>query len=115
MKNIFKFVLVILTVCFTVFLNSCGECGGTIIVKNNYSEDKIVTVYSKFSVYGIMFSYEDKYGPKNITAGSTASFSVDSNTKYGIVWNHNTVDEYTTVEVSNGETVEVNIPAPYKF
>jgi len=110
MKDIFKFVFVILTVCFIAFLFSCKEHGGTIIVKNNYSEDKIVTVYSEFSASGIVFSYKDKYEPQNITAGGTNSFSVESNAKYGIVWNHNKIDEFKTVEVSDGETFEVNIP-----
>jgi len=93
-----------------VFFTSCGEYGGTIIVNNNYSEDKIVNVYSAFSVSGIMFSYEDKYGPQTIITDSSGTFNVKSNTTYGIIWNHDKVDKFKTVKVSNGETVEVNIP-----
>jgi len=110
MKNIFKFTFVILTICFIAFLFSCGEYGGTIIVKNNYSEDKIVTVYSEFSVSGNIFTYKDKYGPQNIIAGGTETFNVKSNPKYGIIWNYDEIDNFKTVELSNGETVEVNIP-----
>jgi len=105
-----KKLLFILGVACIVFLVSCDEYGGTIIVKNNYSEDKTVTVYSDFSPSVIIFTYKDIYGPKNIIAGGTANFSVKSNTHYGVVWNHNKIDNYKIVEVSKGGTVEINIP-----
>jgi len=110
MKNIFKFVFVILAICFIASLISCGEHGGIIIVKNNYSEDKTVTVYSEFLLSGLSFTYKDKYGPQVIVAGGTGIFSVKDNTEYGIIWKHKGYDNHKTVEVSNGETIEVKIP-----
>jgi len=109
MKNLFKFVFVALFLCFMALLTSC-EYGGTIIVKNNYSTDKDVTVYSDFSLSSFIFTYEDMYGPKTIVAGSSDVFNVKSNTTYGIVWYVDGVSKYQTVEVSNGDTVEVRIP-----
>jgi hypothetical protein len=93
-------------------LFSCGEMGGTIIVKNNYSEDVSVTIYSDFtkpSSLGI-FQYKNKYGPKTITAGSTDIFNVGTNADYGIVWRVGGYDRYTTRQVANGEVVEITIP-----
>ena len=110
MKNLSKFVFVALSLCFISFLTSCGKYGGTIIVKNNYSTDKTVTVYSNFSSNGTIFSYKDEYGPKTIVADSSDVFDVKSNTDYGIVWNDGGIDKYKTVEISNGDTIEVNIP-----
>jgi hypothetical protein len=110
MKNIIKFVFVILAFCFIAFLISCVEKGGTIIINNNYSEDKMVTVYSDFSLSLSMFFYKDKYGPQNIVAGGTGNFSVKSDALYGIIWKGDKYDEVITVKVSNGETVEVKIP-----
>ena len=109
MKNLLKFVFVALSLCFMCFLTSC-EVGGTIIVKNNYSTDKNVTVYSDFtSVSDLLFTFEDKYGPKTIFARSSEFFNVKSNTTYGIVW-YDGGDNYKTVKVSSGDTVEVSIP-----
>ena len=109
MKNIIKFVFIILALCFIVFLISCCEAGGTIIIKNNYSEDKMVIIY-EYSLIGVTFNYKDKYGPQNIVAGCTGSFSVKSNAVYGIIWTHNKIDYVKTAEVSYGETVEKEIP-----
>jgi hypothetical protein len=110
MKYLLTFVFITLTLCFICILISCGEYGGTIVVKNNYPEDKTVTVYSDVTFSGPIFTYKDKYGPKNIITGSTGNFSVDSNTHYGIIWSHDGVDKYEVVEVSNGATIKVNIP-----
>jgi hypothetical protein len=109
MKNLLKFVFVALSLCFMFLLTSC-EFGGTIVVKNNYSTDKDVTVYSGFtSVSGPLFKFENEYGPKTIFAHSSENFNVESNTTYGIVW-YDGGDKYKTVKVSNGDTVEVSIP-----
>jgi hypothetical protein len=92
-----------------ILLTSC-EVGGTIIVKNNYSTDKNVTVYSDFSsLSDPLFTYEDEYGPKTIFAHSSENFNVKNNTTYGIVW-YDGGSKYKTVHVSNGDTVEVSIP-----
>jgi hypothetical protein len=107
MKNLLKFVLLSF---FVSFLSSCGEAGGTIIVKNSGSAEKIVTVYSDFVPYGSVFMYKDKYGPKNIGAGGSADFVVKSDGQYGIVWNNGTVDRYRTVDVSGGNIVEYDLP-----
>jgi hypothetical protein len=109
MKNLLKFIA--LALCLLPFITSCGESGGTIIVKNTYDTDEIVTVYSDFShEWGDVFSYNEKYGPKTIIAGSSENFDVDGNTEYGIVWEGVYEDKYRTVSVSDGNTVEVTIP-----
>ena len=109
MRNILKFIFVALFLCFVSLLTSC-ESGGTIVVKNNYSTDKNVTVYSDFtSVSGPLFTFEDKYGPKTIFAHSSEIFNVKSNTTYGIIW-YDGGDKYKTIKVSSGDTVEVSIP-----
>jgi len=110
MKNILKIFVAILFIGLTVFLTSCGEYGGTIIVTNNYSEDVEVAVYTKFVSHVFVFSYEDKYGPKNIAAGGTGSFNVKSNTEYTVFWRYGRYDSYKTIDVANGETVRVDIP-----
>jgi len=114
MKNGHKLLFIIIFV-FLFFLNSCDEYGGTIVISNNYSENITTTVYSEFTImsntiFGLVFSYKDKYGPKNITAKSSEKFNVDTNSRYGIVWKHNGNDKYKTVNVEKGQTVEVNIP-----
>ena len=112
MDNLPKFVFVALSLCFISFLTSCGEYGGTIIVKNNYSTTKTVSLYSNFYPTAIdtIFSYKDKYGPKTIVAGSSDVFDVEGNIRYGIIWSDDGVDKYKVVKVSHGDTVEVNIP-----
>jgi hypothetical protein len=51
MKNLLKFTFVTLALdlCFACFLTSCGEQGGTIVVKNNFSFEQNVKVYSGYS------------------------------------------------------------------
>ena len=110
MKILFKIFVPISILCLMVFFMSCDEYGGTIIIKNNYNEDKTVTVYSDFSVSYIIFSYKDAYGPIKITAGSTGNINVKTNTNYGVMWRDAGIDKYKTVKISNGETVEINIP-----
>ncbi|MDR3130458.1 MAG: hypothetical protein LBU18_02835 [Treponema sp.] len=111
MKSVLKFVFAALVLFCVSFLTACGEYGGTIIVKNNLEEEVEVTVYSDFLSYGLSFSYNGiKYGPETIAAGSSADFSVKENFRYGIVWKRLGVDNYKTVDVSNGDTVEVSIP-----
>jgi len=114
MKNLFKLVIIAFFSCFMAFFISCSESGGTIIIKNNYSEEKTVTVYSDFSITNLsvssMISYKDKYGPNNISADSTGTIIVKNNTHYGIVWHNGDVDAYKSVDVANGEIVEVIIP-----
>lgn len=110
MKKFYKFAFVILALIFMSSLISCFEIGGTIIVKNNYSNDKEVTVYSDFSPSSFIFTYKDKYGPITIIAGSTDCFNVNSDSTYGIIWRDGSVNKYKKIEVSNGNTVEVTIP-----
>jgi hypothetical protein len=110
MKNSGKFgVALVLALCFAV--TSCGEKGGTLIVKNNYTDDKSVAVYSDFSLNGpTLFNYKDQYGPKTIAKGGSVSFDVTSDAKYTIVWYANGKDWVKGVQVSGGETVEAVIP-----
>jgi len=115
MKNMVKVFIAAIILCIVPLFISCGERGGKIVVNNNYSENKSVTVYSDFSIkYKVLniteFSYKDKYGPAMITDGSCGDFNVNSNTTYGIIWRDGRVDKYKTVEVVNGETVYVDIP-----
>lgn len=115
MKKRKTVVLGMLTLSLMSVLVSCAEYGGTIIVKNNSNTEKTVTVYSEFSKnyqFGdqINFKYEDKYGPKTVGPQSTVSFSVDSNSTYGIVWNgEDGYNDYTVIEVFGGKSVDVNI------
>jgi hypothetical protein len=99
---------------FIFLLSSCGEHGGIIVVKNNYSHSLNVTVYSKFSrsiggAYTLeRTSYDEKYGPKTAPAGGgSASFDVPYNGEYGVVWGSGY--SYRMVKASNGDTVEVII------
>jgi hypothetical protein len=109
MKHSGKFVFMVLALCFAV--TSCGEKGGTLIVKNNYTDDKSVAVYSGYSLNGpTLFYYDDKYGPKTIAVGGSASFDVTSDAKYTIVWYASGKDQTKTVQVSGGDTVEADIP-----
>jgi len=122
MKNLLKFAFTVLAILFSVSLFSCGkedeaivEGGGIIFVKNNYSEDKTVTVYSDFSIEHMTslyatIKYKDRYGPQSIPADSTVAFIVNSDAHYGIVWRHDGKDSYTTVNASNNEAVDVRIP-----
>jgi hypothetical protein len=105
-----------LALCFMAFLISCVEEGGTIIVINNYLEDKSVAVYSDYRYMGMgLFSYTKKYGPKDISANNifndnTVKFNVSSDANYGIIWKHSAnVDRVKEIYVSGGNTVEVTI------
>jgi hypothetical protein len=112
MKNVLKWAFAVLALCLIASLSSCGRIGGTIIVKNNYSRDKEITIYSDFKEpngFGL-FQFRFKYGLKTINAGSTGTFNVNTNTKYGIVWHGTVTDEYKIVEISNGKVVKISIP-----
>ena len=109
MKKLLITSVIISVLCFCIFFTSC-EFGGTIVVKNNYSEDISVTAYSEFKDNGFLFEYRESYGPINIISHSTGSFDVNSDTKYGIVWSNGKIKDYKTVHVSNGETIYVDIP-----
>jgi hypothetical protein len=111
MNNLLKLGIIALSLCLLTSLSSCSK-GGTIIIKNNYSNDKEVTIYSDFKEpdnFG-SFNYRDKYGLKNINIGSTCTFNVNTNATYGIVWRGTDYDYHKTVEVSNGEVVKISIP-----
>jgi len=114
MKNIKKLAFIAFFICFGVLFISCSEQGGTIIIKNNYSEEKSVTIYSDFSISNLdtnsIISYKDKYTLDKLNPGGFDTINVKSNSHYGIVWHNGDVDAYKTVDVSNNETVEVIIP-----
>ena len=96
---------------------SCGEYGGTIIVNNNYSSEIKVTIYTEFGIISqgdayvpTFFSYKYKYGPETIEAGNNEFFAVSRNTSYTITWSDASNFRHKTIEVANGNIVEVNIP-----
>ena len=110
MKTAIKVIVMTIIFCIVLYFISCSEHGGTIIITNNFSNEKTVTVYSEFSIFGgFLFRYKDEYGPKDIASGDSVSFNVSSNSSYSIVWGN---DKYTykTIDVAGGETVQVNIP-----
>jgi hypothetical protein len=109
MKILIKKLILVLILCLIFIHVSCGEFGGTIIIKNNYSEEKTVRVYSEYSG-GIVFSYKKMYGPIVIAPGNTGKLNVDTNSRYGIIWRPSNVNSEKVINVSNGETVEINIP-----
>jgi hypothetical protein len=99
-------------VCSIIFLFSCVESGGTIIVENNYNAQKYITILSNASGE-IETKYDDMYGPEIVSAKGTVSFNVKSNTRYSIFWGDNrqiSSDNRKNVNVSGGETVTVKIP-----
>jgi len=104
-----KYFLIGVFLVLGLVLAGC-EQGGVIYITNNYSGAKSVNIYSDFSMRGSIFYYNKKYGPKTITAGDTEIFYVENNTKYGIVWSHNGTDRYKQIDVSNGESIVVEIP-----
>jgi outer membrane lipoprotein-sorting protein len=99
-----RFLIIIF---LAVFLFSCGEFGGTIIVENNTNFIQNVIVYSDASVSGNIISYKEQHGPKPVPAKGTVSFGFNNNTKCVIQWANGI---YKTASVSNGETVTVTIP-----
>jgi len=110
MKTAIKVIVMTTILCIGLCFISCFEHGGTIIVTNDFSNEKTVTVYSEFSIVGgILFSYKEKFSTKDIAPGESAEFIVSSNTEYGIVWGNDRYS-YKIIEVSGGENVQVNIP-----
>jgi len=100
MKIISKFLIFTVLMCAIFLFTTCNELGGTIIIKNNYTSDKTVTVYKDFSPSFSIFTYTEKYGPKNINTGGTVKFNVNRNAIYGIVWRDDSIDKYKSVYVS---------------
>jgi hypothetical protein len=103
---------------FIILLASCGETGGTIVVKNNFETLKEVAVFSDVSFSLFWFEYKDMYGPEIIPAGETREFNVTSNTTYHVFWRYFGEEwernDCTITNVSKGETVFVDIPSFFR-
>ena len=109
MKKAIKLIVMTTIFCIVLCFISCEEYGGTIIVTNNFSNEKTVKVYTEYHNDGWLIRYKEIYGTKDIAPGDSASFNVGYNLSYDIVWDNGKYT-YKTIEVSGGKTVQIDIP-----